>query len=63
MRTLRLSKAKPGFAEYQWQECIERIIFCTKYGPKIEYYDLKDPAVNNKLIDIGFVLTVRKQMN
>jgi hypothetical protein len=60
-RTLRLSREKPGFAEYQYRVCVAHFIWCTEYKMKKDFYDLKDPSVNNKLIDIGFVLVVKER--
>ena len=59
LRTLRLSDKVAGF-EYRY--CKKRKFFsgkCKKWHT--DYYDLKDPAVRDKLKAMGFVLKVRKK--
>jgi hypothetical protein len=59
-RKLDISAKIPGL-EYYWQECTKKFLgSCRKWETKIEYYDLTDPAVRQKLIDMGFVAKVRE---
>lgn len=61
-RTLRISDKVPGF-EYQWRECSKKFFgSCRKWELKIEYYDLTDIAVRNKLSAMGFVGRVRDKV-
>lgn len=62
LRTLRISSKVAGF-EYEWQECIKPGLFgnCRQWQANIEYYDLSDVVMRNKLTDMGFVALVRKK--
>lgn len=61
-RTLRLSDKVAGF-EYQWEECVKKFLgVCTKKEMKVEYYDLADPQMKQKLIDMGFVAKVKEKV-
>lgn len=59
-RKLRLSTEKLGFAEYQWRECVSRIMFCTKWELRKEFYNLSDLPTVTKLNAAGMVLQVRE---
>lgn len=63
LRTLRISRDIAGF-EYQWFECARKGLFgnCLEWVKKIEYYDLTDKTVRNKLIDMGFVANVKEKL-
>lgn len=57
LRTLRLSKKVDGF-EYRY--CQKKKFLSKKCKVwKIDYYDLSDPLIKTKLINMGFVLKVR----
>lgn len=60
-RTLRISTRVPGF-EYQWSVCVKKnwLGGCREYQMKVETYDLRDEAVRDKLIAMGFVAKVRE---
>lgn len=61
-RTLRISKKVPGF-EYRY--CTKRTFWrnkCKDGKWKIDYYDITKPEVREKLINMGFVLKVRKKL-
>lgn len=61
-RTLRISEKVPGF-EYQWRECAKKFLgMCTKWEMRVEYYDLTDIAVRQKLIAMGFVARIRENV-
>lgn len=61
-RTLRISKDKPGF-EYQYEACIKEFLgVCVKKEMKKDVYDLTDPTIRQKLIDMGFVAKVREKL-
>ncbi len=61
-RTLRLSSEKPGF-EYQYEVCLKSFLgICTSKIFRKDFYDLNDPLVRQKLIDMGFVARVREQV-
>lgn len=62
-RTLKLSDKVPGF-EYQYRECTQRGLFgvCRKVEMRIETFDLRDPVVRDKLINMGFVAKVRDKI-
>jgi hypothetical protein len=61
LRTLRLSRSGPSL-EYQYRECARSFLgVCTKWGVKVERYDLTDKKVRDKLIDMGFVMKVREK--
>jgi hypothetical protein len=60
-RTLRLSLEVPGF-EYQFEECVKKVVgICVKKQMKKETFDLRDPLVRQRLIDMGFVARVRER--
>ena len=61
-RTLRLSLDVPGF-EYQYEVCAAHFLgICTKHEMKKEIYDLRDPEMRKKLIDMGFVARVKEKV-
>lgn len=58
-RTLRISPDFAGF-EYQYKVCVSKFLgICTKKEMKVDKYDLTDPEMRKKLLDMGFVLKVR----
>ena len=58
-RTLRISKKIPGM-EYKY--CVKYKFLSSKCKEwKIDYYDLTDEKIKNKLINMGFVLKVRSK--
>lgn len=59
-RTLRISPDFAGF-EYQYEVCVSKFIWCTKWEWRKDKYDLNDKAVREKLINMGFVARVRDQ--
>lgn len=60
-RTLRLSADIPGF-EYQYEICAKRFLgICTKHQMTKETYDLTDPEIRKKLINMGFIARVREK--
>ena len=61
LRTLRISPSIAGF-EYQYLVCVKQFMFCWDYEMKREYYDLNNLEVRKKLIDMGFVGTVREKV-
>jgi hypothetical protein len=61
-RTLRISSDKPSF-EYQYQVCTKTVLGrCTRAEFKKDLYDLNDPVIRQRLIDMGFVLKVREKL-
>lgn len=61
-RTLRISSGLPGL-EYQWRECVDKGLFrCRKWEMKKDFYDLTDPLIREKLINMGFVARVRDKV-
>jgi hypothetical protein len=53
-RRLRISPDRPGLF-YQYEECVRRFIgICTKTEWKEEFYDLNDPEMRARLINMGF---------
>lgn len=51
---LRICPTKPG-ACYAYEVCVKKVIgICTKKEWVEEYFDLQDPNVRAKLIDMGF---------
>lgn len=62
LRTLDLSYDEPGFI-YQYEVCTKTGLFgkCREWSITKELYDLNDPAIRNKLKDIGFVGKVREK--
>lgn len=62
LRTLRISDNIPGF-EYSWRECKKSLFGnCRKWELKVEYYDLTDRTVRDKLRNMGFVGRVRSKV-
>lgn len=60
-RTLRISPAIAGF-EYQYEICTKTVLWiCTQHEMKKEFWDLNDVVVRQKLIDMGFVASVREK--
>lgn len=59
-QTLDIAEDFAG-AEYRYEVCVKKIIICVKYEWRRDTYDLTDPAVRKKLIDIGFVLKTRER--
>jgi hypothetical protein len=61
-RSLRISKLVPGF-EYNYEVCDKKNIFggCKESHMEKELYDLTDPTVRQRLIDMGFVGKVREK--
>ena len=60
-RTLRFSEDKPAL-EYHYFVCSKTILgICVGHKPQTDTYDLTDPAVRAKLIDMGFVAKVREK--
>lgn len=54
LRLLDISDKVPGF-QYQWRECVKQFLgMCRKEEVHTEYYDLTNPAVKQKLKDMGF---------
>jgi hypothetical protein len=64
-RSLRISRLTNGGLEYQWQECVQHGLFgnCKKVETKVETYDLNNFEVRNKLIDMGFVVSVEEKVS
>lgn len=61
-RTLRIAKDFAGF-EYQFETCLSEFVgICLKKEMKKDVYDLNDPAVRQKLIDMGFVARVKEKL-
>ncbi len=61
LKTLEISPTVPGF-QWSWEECTKRFLgICRKTELKTEYYDLTDPQIRQKLIDMDFVAKVRNQ--
>jgi hypothetical protein len=62
-RSLFISKKVPGF-EYPYRVCTKTGIFgrCRESEIRVDYYDLTDPLVRDKLIDMGFVGKVRDKV-
>lgn len=56
-RVLVPSIDRPGF-DFRYEECVKRIIFCTKWEPKNDYVDWTDKATRVRMRDIGFRLAV-----
>ena len=54
LRELELSRTVPGF-EYRWEECTRKGIFRKDCQLKVEYYDVRDKAVLDKLENMGFI--------
>lgn len=62
MRTLELAPDKPAFV-YFYPVCSKTFLGkCTKYDMHEDVYDLTDQNIRNKLIDTGFVATVREKI-
>lgn len=62
-RTLRISSEIAGF-EYQYEACDHTVLgFCTRHKMVKETYDLTDPQIRVKLINMGFVARVREKIN
>ena len=58
-RTLRISRKIPGM-EYKY--CVKYKFLSSKCKEwKIDYYDLTDEKIKDKLINMGFVLKVRSK--
>lgn len=61
-RTLRISREFPGF-EYHYEVCLKKFLgICTKKMMQVDIYDLRDEAMRNKLVDMGFVAKVREPL-
>lgn len=62
-RRLRISKEVPGFY-YQWKECTKKGLFggCKEQKIVVEYFDLREPEVRNKLRDMGFTATSERKI-
>lgn len=58
LRTLRISKDKPSL-EYRYEECEKKFLILKECKMVTEFYDLSDPAVRSRLINMGFVVKVR----
>ena len=60
LRTLEVSREVPGF-EYSTRECKKTGLFgnCREAVMRVEYYDLRDVEMREKLINMGFVGKVR----
>ena len=44
-------------------ECTKKLLgFCRKWEVRVDYYDLTDVAVRDKLINMGFVGRVREKL-
>lgn len=61
-RVLDISLDRPAL-EYRHWECVEwhwprTLDWCKRTEMRTEYYDLTDPAVRQKLVDMGFVAMV-----
>lgn len=57
-RTLLLDIDKPGQLFYSWRECKKRVIWCTEWEQKREYYNLNDKDTTEKLLFMGFKVRV-----
>jgi hypothetical protein len=60
-RTLRISPNSASL-EYQYEVCIKHKVICWKKGMKKDVYDLNDPLIREKLINMGFVARVREKI-
>lgn len=62
-RSLRISKDFAGF-EYQYEVCVKHGLFgnCRESKWVKDTYDLTDPAMRQRLIDMGFVAKVREKI-
>lgn len=60
LRTLEVSREVPGF-EYSTRTCKKKGLFggCREAVMHVEYYDLRDAEVRERLINTGFVGKVR----
>lgn len=55
---LDISLDRPGL-EYRFNVCVKRTLgFCRKTEVQYERFDLTDPAVRQRLVDMGFVAMV-----
>jgi hypothetical protein len=60
-RKLRFHPDQPALF-YQWKECVKKVLgICTKKEMKREFYDLTDPAVRRRIIDMGFTATSERR--
>lgn len=61
-RSLDISRDFPGFV-YRYRECTKKFLgICRKWESREDRYDLSDPAMRNKLADMGFVAKVREPL-
>lgn len=62
-RSLRISADFAGF-EYQYEICVKKNIFggCKETKWQKDVYDLTDPVMRQRLIDMGFVAKVREKL-
>lgn len=60
-RTLRFSLDGPALV-YDYDVCVQRILWCVKTELRRDRYDLTDPVVRKTLIDMGFVARVRPKV-
>lgn len=62
-RTLYISDKVPGFEHPYWECTKKRPILggCAKKELRVDYYDLTDPKVKEKLKNMGFVAVVREK--
>jgi len=59
---LRISRDDPGTLEYTYECCKKKVVgVCVSHDLCTDYFDLNDPDVREKLIDMDFVCSVREK--
>lgn len=62
LRTLKIDPDNAGL-KYQYVICLKKFLGrCTKSEIHIDRYDLTDPAMRRKLIDMGFTVTIEPRL-